>query len=171
MACLAVRHPFACRSLQSLNGYRSERFRTRSHILHGFLNVGAMRQLRTHNIRPRDRLNLFSRRYCQPATSQRSWRRSTGYYRCHSRYGEEGPSWHGLVLPQPVNQPHIQFVPDQPPEPASQPSIQAAVRTNIQTFTGGILQVAEPTIDSSKNSFISGAVPLASRVPEHRNKI
>ena len=78
----------------------------------------------------------------------------------------------GLVLPQPVNQPHIQFVLDPPPEPASQSSVQAAVRTNIQTFTGGILQVAEPTIDSSKNSFISSAVPLASRVPERiRNKI
>ena len=78
----------------------------------------------------------------------------------------------GLVLPQPVNQPHIQFVPDPPQEPASQPSVQAAVRTNIQTLTGGILQVSEPTVDSSKNSFISSAVPLASRVPERiRNKI
>ena len=81
----------------------------------------------------------------------------------------------GLVLPQPVNQPHIQFVPDPPPQPASQhaqPSIQAAARTNIQTLTGGILQVAEPTVDSSKNSFISSAVPLPSRVPERiRNKI
>ena len=65
-----------------------------------------------------------------------------------------------------MNQPHIQFVPDQPPEPASQPSIQAAVRTNIQTLTGGILQVSEPTVDSSKNYFTSSAVPLASRVPE-----
>ena len=26
MACLAVRHPFACRSVQRLNGYRSELF-------------------------------------------------------------------------------------------------------------------------------------------------
>ena len=78
----------------------------------------------------------------------------------------------GLVLPQPVNQPHIQFVPDPPPEPASQSSVQAAVCTNIQTLTGGILQVSEPTVDSSKNSFISSAVPLASRVPERiRNKI
>ena len=78
----------------------------------------------------------------------------------------------GLVLPQPVNQPHIQFVPDPPPERTSQPSVQAAVRTNIQTLTGGILQVAGPTVDSSKNSFISSAVPLASRVPERiRNKI
>ena len=78
----------------------------------------------------------------------------------------------GLVLPQPVNQPHIQFVLDPPPEPASQSSVQAAVRTNIQTLTGGILQVSEPTVDSSKNSFISSAVPLASRVPERiRNKI
>ena len=78
----------------------------------------------------------------------------------------------GLVLPQPVNQPHIQFVPDPPPEPASQPSVQAAIRTNIQTLTGRILQLAEPTVDSSKKSFISSAVPLASRVPEHiRNKI
>ena len=78
----------------------------------------------------------------------------------------------GLVLPQPVNQPHIQFVPDQPPEPAPQPSVQAAVRTNMQTLTGGILEVSEPTVDSSKNSFISSAVPLASRVPERiRNKI
>ena len=79
----------------------------------------------------------------------------------------------GLVLPQPVNQPHIQFVPDPPPpEPASQPSVQAAVSTNIQTLTGEILQVLEPTVNSSKNSFISSAVPLASRVPERiRNKI
>ena len=78
----------------------------------------------------------------------------------------------GLVLPHPVNQPQIQFVPDPPPEPASQPSVQAAVRTNIQTLTGGILQVTEPTVDSSKNSFISSAVPLASRIPERiRNKI
>ena len=78
----------------------------------------------------------------------------------------------GLVLPQPVNQPHIQFVPDPPQEPAPQPSVQEAVRTNIQTLTGGILQVSEPTVDSSKNSFISSAVPLASRVPERiRNKI
>ena len=78
----------------------------------------------------------------------------------------------GLVLPQPVNQPHIQFVPDPPQEPAPQPSVQEAVRTNIQTLTAGILQVSEPTVDSSKNSFISSVVPLASRVPERiRNKI
>ena len=32
MACLAVRHPFACRSVQRLNGYRSEHFRVRGHI-------------------------------------------------------------------------------------------------------------------------------------------
>ena len=56
----------------------------------------------------------------------------------------------GLVLPQPVNQPRIQFVLDPPPEPTSLPSVQAAVRTNIQTLTG----------DSSKNYFISSAVPL-----------
>ena len=72
----------------------------------------------------------------------------------------------GLVLPQPVNQSHIQFVLDPPPEPTSLPSVQAVVRTNIQTLTGGILQVSEPTIDSSKNYFTSSAVPLASRVPE-----
>ena len=78
----------------------------------------------------------------------------------------------GLVLPQPVDQPRIQFVPDPPPEPISQPSVQAAVRTNIQMLTAGVLQVSEPTFDSSKNSFISSAVPLASRVPEGiRNKI
>ena len=78
----------------------------------------------------------------------------------------------GLVLPQPVNQPHIQFVPDSPQEPASQPSVQVAVCTNIQTLSGGIPQVSEPTVNSSKNSFISSAVPLASRVPERiRNKI
>lgn len=78
----------------------------------------------------------------------------------------------GLVSTQPVNQPHIQFVPDPPQEPTRQPSVQEVVRTNIQTLTGGILQVSEPTVDSSKNSFISSAVPLASRVPERiRNKI
>ena len=78
----------------------------------------------------------------------------------------------GLVFTQPVNQPYIQFVPDPPQEPTRQPSVQEAVRTNIQTLTGGILQVSEPTIDSSKNSFISSAVPLVSRVPERiRNKI
>ena len=30
--CLAVRHPFACRSVQRSNGYRSERFHVRGHI-------------------------------------------------------------------------------------------------------------------------------------------
>ena len=60
----------------------------------------------------------------------------------------------GLVLLQPVNQPHIQFVPDPPPEPESQPSVQAAVRTNIQMLTVGILQVSDPTVDSSKNSYL-----------------
>ena len=32
MACLAVRHPFACRSVQRSNSYHSERFRVRGHI-------------------------------------------------------------------------------------------------------------------------------------------
>ena len=70
----------------------------------------------------------------------------------------------GLVLPQPVNQPHLQFVPDPPPESASQPSVQAAVSTKIQTLTGGILQVSEPTVDSSKNSFISSHCCCASGI-------
>lgn len=77
----------------------------------------------------------------------------------------------GLVSPQSLAEPQIQFVPDPPPETAPQLGVQEAVRANVQTLTGGIVQTAAPG-DGSKNSFISSAVPLAARVPERiRSKI
>ena len=144
-----------------------------THILHGFLNVGEAlpRRPRTHNIQQRfARCPLIPAETAPQPRQQEVLPTSTKQAFLKALYKSLRDT--GLVSTQPVNQPHMQFVPDPPQEPTRQPSVQEAVRTNIQTLTGGILQVSEPTVDSSKNSFISSAVPLASRVPERiRNKI